>query len=84
MTEGHTGRSPATDGQRWDGYARCSTNEQDVIVRTQQLRALDVETDRVYIDCGFSGTTRTNRAGRSCRHPPMSMDAIVREVSKNR
>lgn len=53
-------------------------------MQTQQLRALDVETDRVYIDCGFSGTTRTNRADRSCRHPPMSVDAIVREVSKSR
>ncbi|RSN15648.1 hypothetical protein DMB42_02235 [Nonomuraea sp. WAC 01424] len=58
------------DGQRRVGYARCSTNEQDVIVQTEQLRALGVEPDRIYIDRGFSRATRTNRAGRSCRHPP--------------
>jgi DNA invertase Pin-like site-specific DNA recombinase len=45
------------------GYARCSTDEQDVLVQTEQLLALGVEPDRIYIDRGFSGTTRTNRAG---------------------
>jgi DNA invertase Pin-like site-specific DNA recombinase len=45
------------------GYARCSTDEQDVIVQTEQLQALGVDPDRIYIDRGFSGTTRTNRAG---------------------
>ncbi|MER5318531.1 recombinase family protein [Streptosporangium roseum] len=58
-------------GQRRVGHARCSTNEQGVIVQTEQLRALDVEPDRIYIDRGFSGTTRTDRAGRSRRHPPL-------------
>ncbi|MER5420118.1 recombinase family protein [Streptosporangium roseum] len=58
------------DGQRRVGCARCSTNEQGVIVQTEQLRALGVEPERISIDRGFSGTTRTNRAGRSCRHPP--------------
>jgi DNA invertase Pin-like site-specific DNA recombinase len=45
------------------GYARCSTDEQDVLVQTEQLQALGVEPDRIYIDRGFSGTTCTNRAG---------------------
>nr|WP_236667555.1 recombinase family protein [Nonomuraea sp. K271] len=45
------------------GYARCSTDEQDVIVQTEQLLALGVPQDRIYIDRGFSGTTRRNRAG---------------------
>lgn len=45
------------------GYARCSTDEQDVIVQTEQLHALGVAPDRIYIDRGFSGTTCTNRAG---------------------
>jgi DNA invertase Pin-like site-specific DNA recombinase len=45
------------------GYARCSTDEQDVLVQTEQLQALGVDPDRIYIDRGFSGTTRTNRSG---------------------
>jgi DNA invertase Pin-like site-specific DNA recombinase len=39
------------------------TDEQDVIVQTEQLQALGVDPDRIYIDRGFSGTTRNNRAG---------------------
>lgn len=45
------------------GYARCSTDEQDVIIQTEQLLSLGVPEDRIYIDRGFSGTTRRNRAG---------------------
>jgi DNA invertase Pin-like site-specific DNA recombinase len=45
------------------GYARCSTDEQDVTVQAEQLQALGVAPDRIYIDRGFSGTTRNNRAG---------------------
>lgn len=45
------------------GYARCSTDEQDVEVQIDQLRALGVADDRIYIDRGFSGTRRANRAG---------------------
>jgi hypothetical protein len=45
------------------GYARCSTDEQDVIIQTEQLLALGVPEDRIYIDRGFSGTTRRNRGG---------------------
>ncbi|MFD8534159.1 recombinase family protein [Streptosporangium canum] len=52
------------DGQRRVGYARCSTNEQDVIVQTEQLRALGVEPDRIYIDRSFSGTTQRYNRGR--------------------
>ncbi|MEV0424121.1 recombinase family protein [Streptosporangium canum] len=52
------------DGQRRVGYARCSTNGQDVIVQTEQLRALGVEPDRIYIDRGFSGTTQRYNRGR--------------------
>lgn len=49
-------------GQRV-GYARCSTDEQDVEIQVEQLNALGVPADRVYIDRGFCGTTRDNRAG---------------------
>jgi hypothetical protein len=55
------------------GYARCSTDEQDVIIQTEQLLALGVPEERTYIDRGFSGTTRRNRAGLDqapLHHPP--------------
>lgn len=45
------------------GYARCSTDAQDVIVQTGQLIELGVPADRIYIDKGFSGTSRKNRGG---------------------
>ena len=40
------------------GYARCSTDEQDLTVQRQALLALGVAADRVYIDHGISGTKR--------------------------
>ncbi len=45
------------------GYARCSTDEQDVVVQTEQLLGFGVPEDRFYIDRGFSGTTGRNRGG---------------------
>ena len=45
------------------GYVRCSTDEQDVEIQTEQLIALGLPPERIFIDKGFSGTTRTNRAG---------------------
>ncbi|MCK2218141.1 recombinase family protein [Actinomadura sp. ATCC 31491] len=45
------------------GYARCSTDEQDLMIQTERLLTLGVPEDRIYIDRGFSGTTRRNRAG---------------------
>lgn len=45
------------------GYARCSTDEQDVEIQTEQLHALGVAADRIYIDRGFSGRRRDNRGG---------------------
>ncbi|SIN21039.1 recombinase family protein [Mycobacteroides abscessus] len=45
------------------GYCRCSTDEQDVEIQTDQLLALGVPNERIFIDTGFSGTTRKNRSG---------------------
>ncbi|WP_231390437.1 recombinase family protein [Nocardia sp. CNY236] len=45
------------------GYCRCSTDEQDVELQTEQLLALGVPRERIFIDKGFSGTTRKNRTG---------------------
>jgi DNA invertase Pin-like site-specific DNA recombinase len=40
------------------GYARCSTDEQDLTAQRQILHELGVAEDRVYLDHGLTGTTR--------------------------
>ena len=44
------------------GYARCSTDEQDLTAQRQILLGLGVAPDRIYLDHGFTGTTH-NRPG---------------------
>lgn len=40
------------------GYARCSTDEQDLTAQKDALRALGVSDDRVYTDHGLTGRNR--------------------------
>jgi DNA invertase Pin-like site-specific DNA recombinase len=40
------------------GYARCSSDEQDLTAQREALRALGVSDDRVYVDQGLTGTNR--------------------------
>lgn len=40
------------------GYARCSTDKQDLAAQKQALLDLGVAADRVYTDKGFTGTDR--------------------------
>jgi DNA invertase Pin-like site-specific DNA recombinase len=40
------------------GYARCSTDTQDLTAQRSQLTALGVAEDRIYVDKGLSGTNR--------------------------
>ncbi|WP_131736103.1 recombinase family protein [Actinomadura roseirufa] len=63
MNAANAPASGTTPGTVQVGYARCSTDEQDVVVQTEQFLALGVPADRIYIDRGFSGTTRRNRGG---------------------
>ena len=44
------------------GYARCSTDRQDLAAQLQERLALGVAEDRIYTDHGLTGTTRA-RAG---------------------
>ena len=44
------------------GYARCSTDAQDLTAQRDRLRELGVAEDRIYLDHGLTGTTR-NRPG---------------------
>ena len=45
------------------GYARCSTDQQDLTAQRDGLRGLGVEADRIYVDHGLTGTNR-ERPGR--------------------
>ncbi len=40
------------------GYARCSTDKQDLRVQRDALTALGVAADRIYVDHGLTGTDR--------------------------
>ena len=40
------------------GYARCSTNRQDLAAQRQALLELGVAEDRIYTDHGLTGATR--------------------------
>ncbi len=40
------------------GYARCSTDKQDLTAQRQQLTALGVPAGRIYLDRGLTGTSR--------------------------
>ena len=40
------------------GYARCSTDEQDLTAQRQHLAELGVAAERIYLDHGLTGTTR--------------------------
>ena len=40
------------------GYARCSTDKQDLTSQRQALAELGVVSDRIYMDKGLTGTNR--------------------------
>ena len=40
------------------GYARCSTDQQDLTAQRDALLGLGVEPERIYVDHGLTGTNR--------------------------
>jgi hypothetical protein len=53
------------------GYARCSTDQQDLTAQRDALLGLGVEVERIYVGHGLTGTNRDRGTGRlpSRRHP---------------
>ena len=51
------------------GYARCSTDKQDLAAQRAILEELGVAPDRIYTDHGYTGTTRA-RIGLGARGGP--------------
>jgi len=45
-------------GSKLVGYARCSTDKQDLTAQRDALTALGVAADRIYVDHGLTGTDR--------------------------
>ena len=44
------------------GYARCSTDKQDLSAQRAMLEELGVAPDRIYIDRGLTGTAQNERS----------------------
>ncbi len=62
------------------GYARCSTDEQDLTAQTQALTALGVNAKRIYVDHGLTGTNRDRPGLREALAACRAGDTLV--VSK--
>ena len=71
------------------GYARVSTDEQDLTAQRDGLAALGVEPERIYVDHGLTGTTRARpglrEAVAACRDGDMlvvtKLDRLARSVA---
>jgi len=59
------------------GYARCSTDAQDLSAQRNALTALGVKPDRIYVDHGLTGTTRARPGLREALAACQSGDTLV-------
>ncbi len=59
------------------GYARCSTDSQDLAVQRDALAALGVEPGRIYVDHGLTGTNRDRPGLREALAACRSGDTLV-------
>src|SRR5215217_9234817 len=59
------------------GYARVSTEQQDLTLQRHGLRALGVGDDRIYVDHGLTGTNRDRPGLRLALAPCRAGDTLV-------
>jgi DNA invertase Pin-like site-specific DNA recombinase len=59
------------------GYARCSTDEQDLTVQREGLAALGVTADRIYVDHGLTGCNRERPGPREALAARREGDTLV-------
>ena len=59
------------------GYARCSTDEQDLTVQREGLAALGVTPDRIYVDHGLTGCNRERPGPREALAARREGDTLV-------
>ncbi len=59
------------------GYARCSTDNQDLTAQTQALQALGVNETRIYVDRGLTGRNRERPGLREALAACRSGDTLV-------
>lgn len=59
------------------GYARCSTDQQDLTAQRDALAALGVPADRVYVDHGLTGTNRARPGLREAMAACRDGDTLV-------
>ena len=59
------------------GYARVSTDDQDLTVQREALERLGVGVDRIYVDHGLTGTNRDRPGLRQAMAACRSGDTLV-------
>jgi DNA invertase Pin-like site-specific DNA recombinase len=59
------------------GYARVSTDEQDLTAQRDALTALGVAPERIYVDYGLTGTNRDRRGLREALAACRAGDTLV-------
>lgn len=59
------------------GYARCSTDQRDLTAQRDALLSLGVETERIYVDHGLTGTNRERPGLREALAACRSGDTLV-------
>src|SRR4051794_12000788 len=59
------------------GYARCSTDQQDLTAQRDGLLELGVEPERIYVDHGLTGTNRERRGLREALTACRAGDMLV-------
>jgi len=59
------------------GYARCSTDAQDLTAQRDALATLGVEPERIYVDHGLTGTNRVRPGLREALAACRAGDTLV-------